>query len=111
MGEGFKSAGVQMIQRERARQVLEKGWTPAHDDAHEQGDLALFAGMLLSATLDGCGPEDVELPDGEGDWITPAVVHALEKWPEPVDRLRIVGALVAAEIDRLLRTRTAENAR
>ena len=29
---------------ERARQVNEEGWTPAHDDQHEAGELAAAAG-------------------------------------------------------------------
>ncbi len=40
-----KKTGVQLIEIERQRQIDEEGWTPEHDDEHEDGELALVAAL------------------------------------------------------------------
>jgi hypothetical protein len=102
MGVG-RGTGAGMIAAERVRQIVDKGYTLEHDDRHDDGSLGEFAGMILQAAMWECGPEDVEVPESAADWVSPAVEHVLEKWPNAVDRLRISGALVAAEIDRRIR--------
>lgn len=111
--------GIERIAAERQRQVERHKWTPEHDDSHSEGELALAA--VCYATP--------ELLYKKHDYANR--VEFVDPWPESWDRcydrrpypdggnvvsndsvakeLRIrmlekAGALIAAEIDRLLRT-------
>jgi hypothetical protein len=90
------------IQRERIAQIV-KGWTPKHDDEHSDGSLLTFARMMVEAAENGYTSEQVELPESDDDWVTPAVCRAMDKHPDPIGRLRIAGALIVAEMERLSR--------
>ena len=112
--------GAELIAAERNRQIKEEGWTAERDDGHTDERLAVVAASLA---VDGTDTR-VEDPFGRG---TPRVV---KRYAEPTigdingapsvvhgdcwglvrkhrhDRERqlvIAGALIAAEIDRLLR--------
>lgn len=88
--------GARLIAAERARQVCAAGWTPEHDqDHHGQGELALHAAELALAGTDWESPLV-----GDDDWGLVAK-HAGDRQRQLV----IAGALIAAEIDRLDRTR------
>lgn len=116
--------GVRRIAAERTRQIEEEGMTPGHDDMHHDDSL-VWAAVCYAA------PSIVYVPDGGGHTITFNDPWP-ESWrnsygkldsaswdkrgPRPVDpnligmklqgRLRELekaGALIAAEIDRLLR--------
>ena len=112
--------GVVLIANERQRQLNEKGYLAEVDDGHTTGELALVAALYaspeqlysLSMQDDRSHQEpgrrglDIEIND---PW--PAY------WPErydkrakhtPLRRLVIAGALIAAEIDRLLRLEAKE---
>ena len=86
--------GIERIAAERARQVEEKGYTPAHDDTHTAGELAEAA---IAYALAGYGKH--------------ALAHQFLPWEadlgpafaDPIRALEKAGALIAAEIDRLLR--------
>jgi len=100
-----KSRGAAMIVEERVRQITAEGYTPEHDDEHCTGDIALAAVCYAA-------PEPVYVRHGPG---------MLFRDPWPWDRrhdkrharsdgnvgrirdLAKAGALIAAEIDRLLR--------
>ncbi len=91
-------AGLELIRAERFRVIVEEGWDAEHDDGHVGGELALAASCYArppyNRPLLGA-----DLPLG---WPWTAV------WwkPTPEDRVRELvkaGALIAAEIDRLLR--------
>lgn len=112
--------GLELIIKERERQITEEGWTAEHDDEHTYCELALAAVCYASpVTL----YEKTDIGLGAGISFT-------DPWPEswdcewdkrardengglvPVDHLssekRIrdlvkAGALIAAEIDRLQR--------
>ncbi|MBK5248105.1 MAG: hypothetical protein JJE50_01525 [Actinomycetales bacterium] len=88
------SAGVELIAAERRRQVEAEGWTVDHDAAHGPDDLALAAVCYAM-------PERVRGRD-----ILPAWPWTPAYWkPTPDDRVRELvkaGALIAAEIDRLI---------
>lgn len=114
----MKLTGVEMIKKERARQVAEEGCTPAHDDDHTNGELALAA---------ACYATPVQLYQEERRFVNR--VSYVDPWPweskwdkrythksgnrvadpathsakDRLDMLVKAGALVAAEIDRLLR--------
>ena len=94
-----ESAAASLIQAERARQIG-KGFTPEFDDRHKMSELAIAASVLAMPVY----------------WRTPDL---LSRWPwEPDDpcqppaksddelqNLVKAGALIHAEIGRLLRTR------
>ncbi|NIR76755.1 MAG: hypothetical protein GWN53_17140 [Gammaproteobacteria bacterium] len=103
--------GAERIAAERRRQMEEEGWDSDHDDSHHGGELALAAAAYAAA------PQRLYQKVERRD-----VVSFRDAWPwEPgwdkrdkhgeIRRLEIAGALIAAEIDRLLRavyTKTAE---
>ena len=96
--EVFESAsaalgGVKLIAHERQRQIA-KGYSEAHDDAHVNGEIAQGAAMYavpypLRIRFAQLWPWDME-----------------EFHPCPQDRIKELvkaGAMISAEIDRLLR--------
>jgi hypothetical protein len=98
--------GIEMIAAERERQITEKGYTPEHDDGHRDRELAAAAGAYA---LHAAGFASVPYIEGDNlnfDTITPI-------WPfdetefvgttEQMDALVKAGALIVAEIERLLR--------
>lgn len=91
--------GIELITEERQRQITEKGWTQEHDDTHADGALAFNAAILCTEHLG----VTVETIDGvDIAWFE------LEKKKKPtVEWLTIAGALIAAEIDRILRKKSA----
>lgn len=90
-----QSNGAALIAAERQRQVDAEGWTPEHDDEHTSGEMRLAASAYLITS--------------------PAPEHAPGYWPwerswwkpsgDPVRDLVKAGALIAAEIDRIERSR------
>lgn len=101
------SSGAELIGAERERQMDTEGWTPEHDDGHEQGELAGAAACYAI-------PPHVR----KKDHISPSW-RALWPWesrwwkPTPDDRVRELvkaGALIAAEIDRLQRAEVGPDA-
>ena len=106
--------GIERIADERRRQREKLGWSAMHDDDHEGGEMAMAA---------ACYAADSKLYVRE-DYA--GAVHFVDPWPwethkdartytgnEPdpgkesnAKRIRLLekaGALIAAEIDRLLR--------
>lgn len=84
--------GTERIVAERKRQLCKKGWSPEHDDGHINGELVSAACCYVLAA-----ENERRLP---------------QQWPwepyywKPKNRIRNLekaGALIAAEIDRLLR--------
>jgi len=113
--------GVERIADERERQVSKEGWGPSHDDEHDDESLA-FAAVCYAAPVRVYVKEGyTSYPDGM------KVVTFREAWPQSWDsdwfkvkkgkngrrvkqsrkdrvrQLEKAGALIAAEIDRLLR--------
>jgi hypothetical protein len=100
--------GVRLIALERVRQVMEKGYDAKHDDQHTDGAIAEAAGCILIDLAGGTHITDLELEhDDDATWPERLAAHVLRKYGEdPVRRLSIAGALIAAEIDRLRRLET-----
>lgn len=97
-----EDSGVGRIAQERLRQVQEEGWTPDHDDEHKNGQMAL-AGALYATPV----AMYQEYRHARGVSFADAWPWD-EKWDkrDKGSRLRNLekaGALIAAEIDRLLR--------
>lgn len=94
-----QSTAARDVLAERRRQIEAEGWTPEHDDAYAEGDLAQAAGCYslyahCSENLDG-SPADWPWPD---EWWKPA---------GPRRNLVKAGALILAEIERLDRAARA----
>lgn len=89
------SPGAEAIVRERERQVTQELYDGNHDDGHRHGQLAICAAVLATKHTNAqirLGGEDIP------DWWNLALKHQ-----DPLRRLEIAGALIAAEIDRLRR--------
>jgi hypothetical protein len=80
---------------ERQRQVNAEGWTPEHDDEHDNGGMAQAAACYASHA--SVGPE-LRKRDLPRDWPW------APKWWKPGDQRRMLvkaGALILAEIERI----------
>ena len=83
---------------ERARQLTQEGYSPAHDDEHTEGQLALLAAAYALSSRGE--PDRDELSE---------IVSVLEPyaWPfkpnDPIRDLVRAGALILAELERRLR--------
>ena len=87
--------GVDLIRKERQRQIVKEGWNAQHDDLHTEGELAKAA-ACYALNLGGRYASEAIGKHWPWEW----------KWWKPKDRLSDLvraGALVAGEIDRLLR--------
>lgn len=104
---------------ERERQVKVEGWTPEHDDQHDDGSMALAAACYtMFASVSDEARQATDLPSELT--TTGHSIHGwsawLEIWPwarswwKPKDRrsdLTRAGALILAEIERLDRAAAA----
>ena len=103
--------GAQLIADERRRQIEGEGWTSEHDDAHLSAELTNAA----------CAYAETAALQVYRDEEKPAIELAPDCWPwhtewwkpsdDPVRNLVKAGALIAAEIDRILRLRGHEIAK
>ena len=93
--------GIARIAAERKRQTEVEGWTTEHDAEHVDGSLATAASIYAMPPRNRLIRGDGGAPLG-WPW-------AYSWWkPTPKDRVRELekaGALIAAEIDRILRER------
>lgn len=102
--------GIERIAAERHRQIEELGYTPEHDAHHMEGDMGYVAACLAA-------PSTIYLFKVENQDTAErsrGLVHWVEPWPSGwprkqitnrADRIRELekaGAVIAAEIDRLL---------
>ena len=99
------SEGIRRIAAERERQMAEEKRTPEHDDRHRSGELAVEAAALAVFSTDAyvVDPDgwhgSMNVHDDEGDCWGLQAKHGKDK----VRALEIAGALIAAELDRILR--------
>lgn len=110
-------SGIERIAKERARQISEEGWTIEHDDEHRKGEMALAAACYATPiplfkekhSIDGFHFGDAWPWDKEWDKRKYAGAILISGVQVPLDerirQLEKSGALIAAEIDRLLRLR------
>ena len=93
---------LSLLITERARQQIQEGHTPAHDDQHTEGQLALLAAAYA---LMSRGRVDVHLQS-----MVVGVVEAYDWEFTPKDPIRDLvraGALILAELERRLRLQEA----
>lgn len=88
-------SGIELIELERYRQLAKNGWTPEHDDEHKNGALAKRAAELAVSGTDARVIDEV---DEEDCWGL-VKKHKADR----IRQLTIAGALIAAEIDRVIR--------
>lgn len=105
--------GVELISEERRRQVAKEHYSSPHDDSHVSGELATAGACYaaLGANQSRChmvfpaseihAPkiENLTWPWGDGFW---------KPSDDPIRNLAKAGALIAAEIDRLIRSRAVK---
>ncbi|WP_245157927.1 hypothetical protein [Burkholderia multivorans] len=98
-GEARLTAAARDLLSERRRQIEAEGWTPDHDDEHDNGEMAYAAACYALAELfvfDMSGLFDKLWP---ADWS--------RKWWKPTTKRRNLvkaGGLILAEIERIDRT-------
>lgn len=105
----FFSPGIDMITAERVRQVMAEGYTPEHDDQHTDESLAMAAAYFA-------WPFFYLHPVSDQSHNYPNAIYATHLCPaswarehdkktkqDRIRQLTIAGALLAAEIDRLVR--------
>ena len=100
--------GAGLIAGERARQISGEGYTAEHDDKHALGELpdaAAAYAKVASAQMRGASAEEFPafMMTFEGEW--PWEEEAWKPSDDPIKNLVKAGALIAAEIDRLLRAK------
>lgn len=99
----LREGAVGLIAAERSRQISVEGWSPEHDDDHEFGQLSAAAAAYAMAAryqVNGWNPKkaaDVCEWPWDISWFKPG--------DDPIRMLVKVGALAAAEIDRITRER------
>lgn len=89
---------------ERARQVGVEGWTPAHDDKHDRGELPCAAAAYAAASIPNAGPYPIKVAyDRYWPW------HR-SWWKPTTPRRNLVkaAALIIAEIERIDRESARE---
>lgn len=93
----MKKTGAQLISEERQEQIKKHGWSSSHDQQHIGGELAIVAATLATYHTDA-QVVDFSTLYGSGDnaW---GLENKLKH--DTINRLKIAGALIAAEIDRL----------
>lgn len=95
--------GIEFIKEERERQINVEGWLPDQDDLYVEGELALASACYAipfdyRCDFGGCSNRS----------YIPLYFPFADKWwkPTPNDRIKELskaGALIAAEIDRIVR--------
>jgi len=91
--------GVIAVANERWRQINAEGWTPEHDTQHTEGSLTMAA--ICYAEWN-----HFEHPNGDGDGYIPINWPWSANWWKPTTHRRNLekaGALIAAELDLLIR--------
>jgi hypothetical protein len=104
----MSTEGVELIDKERFRQVMVEGFLEPHDDLYIESQLSMAAESYILVSNYLCNT----------DCIIPLAINSVIEqppsfWPwdkswwkpseDPIKNLVKAGALIAAEIDRLLR--------
>lgn len=96
---------IELIQEERRRQIVEKGWTEEHDDTHTNSELSIAAAAYAVANFRPATASFIwpwKTKDGGG-----YIVNEGFNTGQKIRDLIKAGALIVAEIERLQRNKTA----
>lgn len=105
--------GIKLIQAERARQVTEEGYTAEWDHGHDEGQLAWAACyyampcMVMRRCSESAAPCPIP-PDRIYEETGWELSGAKRPDKSRIRQLTVAGALIAAEIDRLLAATNSE---
>lgn len=104
----MERSGVKLIENERNHQVRHCGYMAHHDDELDGGELAALAGAIALEPFDPeAGTEFVDqLFRGSREGLKAVFLKRRSR----VEDLVVAGALIAAEIDRLLRRGAGDEA-
>jgi len=90
--------GIELIAKERQRQIDAEGFTPDHDDGHGNGELIAAARCYAQYA------QYQHVPNGTADGNHPQWWPWDEEWwkpsADPIRNIAKAGALLAADIDR-----------
>ncbi len=93
--------GTELIAEERQEQITRHGYTAGHDDHHTSGMLIKVAAILAVNGTDAFVNDNAdEACTGDNTWGLEGKLAGDEN---KIHRLKIAGALIAAEIDRVQR--------
>ena len=111
-GPAFPMPAVKLISDERARQLESEGYSLGHDSQHDSRELAMAAGCYVQHYIGrswvvGTPNDDYRFEATPDDW--PWEV-ADWKPKQPTRDLVRAAALIAAEIDRLMRNEQVSQA-
>lgn len=97
--------GIRLLTEERIRQITEEGYSNEHDAAHTSGDL-VYAARAYAAVYDWSKKitKNQHTADQVG-W--PWGIEYWKPTDDPIRNLVKAGALIAAEIDRLVEKKEA----
>jgi hypothetical protein len=98
-GSTLDIPGAELIVAERIRQVVIEGYSPDADLRYTRGELLTAAWCYLTEAMEH-GHDDVCASQAPPEWP-----WSSEEWKPSMDRARNLvkaGALIAAELDRLL---------
>ena len=101
----METFGSELIVKERQRQMYNLGYNSNHDSWHIQSDLAVFAACYILDVAAKNGEVGIEKQSLYAQLAGELMPFDREYWkPEldPIKQLTKAGALIAAEIDRLL---------
>lgn len=111
------NTGVSLIAKERKRQIDEEGWSSKHDDKHIWDELALAAAVYAiprnhrTIIAGSRGESNIQraLWPFEFHFFKPST-HSdhIPRAEERIKELKKAGALIAAEIDRIIRANGGE---
>lgn len=107
------TTGVEQIQAERNRQLLDEHFDAVHDDEHTNGELIRAAenyALYASRQVSGYPDLDLGMPcDDHGSYYGwPWETSWWKPSDDPIRNLTKAGALIAAEIDRLQRSQQSD---
>ena len=89
--------GIELIAEERREQIEKHGWSKDHDQfEHSEGQIILAAEYALNPLQDN---ELIQY--GYGGWEN--FEESIRGKQNIIERLKVAGALIAAEIDRIQR--------
>lgn len=101
--------GIELITKERQRQIEKLGWSASNDDEYDREEL-LTAARCYMISAEACmySKNNVTYAGGfrKGEGVPKDWSWGAKYWKpsgDPIRDLERAGALIAAEIDRLLR--------
>jgi hypothetical protein len=90
--------GIELITKERDRQITQEGFDPEHDRCHTDNELALAAACYAVNGIQGVSVYEY----GDSDCFPFVEEYDKRRKHDRLRSLTIAGALCAAELDRLI---------